>query len=85
MCCFMCFRSSDIAVSVVRNSVSSVKVPVEILGLEPGHAKRVSWLSFLYPEQSQDLKLNKTGHDLFYIIFGKLTILLLILECRRIS
>jgi len=78
----MCFRSSDIAVSVVRNSVSYVKVPVEILGLEPGHVKGVSWLSLAYPEQSQDLKLNKTGHDLYN--FRK-TILLMTLEYRLSS
>jgi len=43
MCCFMCFRTSDIVVFVARNSVFfSVQVPAEILGLEIGHAKGVS-------------------------------------------
>jgi len=38
----MCVRTSDIPVSVARNSVSSVQVPAEILDLEIDHAKGVS-------------------------------------------
>jgi len=68
------------AVSVVRKSVSSVKVSEGILGLEIGHAKGASWFSITHPEQSKDLKLNEKGHDLFYMIFGKLIIFLLTLE-----
>lgn len=73
----MCFRISDIAVPVVRKSASFVKVPAEILGLEISHGKGVSWFSLVHPEQSQNLKLNKTGHDLLYVISEKLIILLL--------
>jgi hypothetical protein len=76
----MCFRTSDIAVSVVRNSLSSVQMPEVILGLEIGHAKGVSWFSLAHPEQRKGLKLNKTGHGIFYTIFEKLIILPLTLE-----